>query len=134
MKIRTPITAAALALVLGACATANPEPVTYYDTDEDDVVTRAEYVAASDNIGYFDDWDLNRDAYLDFNEYREGMRAYGYEVGEFTVWDEDDDNRLTRDELYGGSFDELDSNDNATLEAEELGSGVRGGYWVDTDV
>ena len=130
---RATIAAAVVALATTACATTQQEPIAYYDADDDDLVTDVEYAMAADEIGYFDRWDIDGDGFLEFDEYRTGMVEYGYDVTTFEVWDENDDDLLTRDELYRGTFVVLDTDRDRMLNADEMGSAVEAGYGWNVD-
>lgn len=124
---RALMVAALAALVSSGCA-ANGDLYTDLDTDYDGQLSEMEFTAGVDDFGVFDDWDANRDAYLDEDEFGVGMNEYGidYDLQHgYEAWDLNDDRMLDENEFYGGTFDELDSDDDGFVDEAEFGLGIQ---------
>lgn len=70
-----------------------------WDKNDDDHLSREEFLVGFRKSGLFDNWDFNEDGVLDAHELGEGM---------YITWDYDDNNYVDLDEVGGYWFREDD--------------------------
>ena len=106
----------------------------YYDaldTDDDTFLNRSEYAT-----GLYADYDRDNDLQITEDEFGLGTERYygtGYTGGAFADYDRDASGYLDQSEFgeyygteYTGYYDDLDTDDDELLSAEEYGSGLYG--------
>lgn len=95
------------------------------DVDGDGTVGEGDWDAAmqdlfgDDPFGEWADWDVDGDAELDTEEFRQGAEQHGLQER----MDEDDDGSVTQQEVEGFFFDLFDANDDESVDMTEWNSG-----------
>ena len=117
----------------GVDATADTEPVTNtatedfdrYDRNTDQQWDRDEFNTSMGESTIFNDWDTDRDGFLNENEYNEGTRNWqGENRGVFGDWDADRNGNIDQNEFNEGTFNAWDADRNGTLNSDEYNRGM----------
>lgn len=96
-----------------------------YDTNNDDQLTKDEFYGLTSDVGIYSDWDTNGDGVVDETEFNEiGIDA------DFDTWDANGDGTLGEDEVYDGTFEYYDENEDGHWDGNEWDDAGDAG-WLD---
>ncbi|MDV6315624.1 hypothetical protein [Idiomarina sp. HP20-50] len=112
-----------IAFALGSSG-AMAAPMNQPDADNNGKISKAEYYGYVDDIGIYDDWDLDNDNLLEEDEWHD--LDYDYN---FTSWDIDNDGYLDDNEFLDGTFDYYDIDDDNFLNDEEWDDAGEAGWF-----
>lgn len=122
---------AALALVLSGCAAgvgvgaeADLGAFNDWDTNRDAFVDETEFGVGFNDAGVFDDWDTDDDGILSDDEFGVGAGNLGLDDDDFGEWDVNDDSGLSEDEFGDGVFDTWDDDDDDRIAGAEFEAGI----------
>lgn len=102
-------------------------PYSYYGTwdgDDDKVIVEEEFRSVFSSAEYFKSGDLDRNSYIDEEEWKEGIITYipNYDFvhhGNFEDWDQNADDVLNEAEFSQGTFKLWDSNGDGEIDESE---------------
>jgi Ca2+-binding EF-hand superfamily protein len=98
-----------------------------WDENLDGRVSRTEFRAGAESLGFFVSWDEDRDGRLSQAEFDDGVGGWRGEIAQrtaFGAWDDNEDRFLSRDEAVYGAFATFDLNDNGYVSEDEFRAGV----------
>lgn len=111
-----------LVLAMLSCSEGGQEESAYasWDADESGELDEEEVYSVWSTTKYYDEWDTNRDAFIDEHEWNNARQRYlGTYEGIFGDWDPDADGRLAEEEFRSRVFEFYDADKSGTINAEE---------------
>ncbi len=99
------------------------------DDEDDDVAVDDPTTTVEVEVEDFPTLDANGDSYLDVDEVAEHVD----DVGTFEEWDVDRDSELDSDDISGNAFELWDAHDNGTVSEEEWKDGTELWYPANND-
>lgn len=108
-----------LFLSLAGCADTECEWGDYgaWDGDGDALLSQSEFYGGFENAGGFDHWDVDGSGVLNENEFE---TVFGDLGGDFSDWDQNDDDQLRANEVYSGLFNQWDDDGDGAIGCSEF--------------